>query len=67
MSDFASHFCRNDDGSFTCTSPATLQAPKGRIEVTVGTCFYPGTTFAGFDVAGWLQQTVDGRAQRCAE
>jgi hypothetical protein len=26
----------------------------------------PGTIFMGFDLARWLQQELDGRAQRCA-
>jgi hypothetical protein len=66
MSDtFAAHFCRNDDGSWTCVSPGTLKTVRGRIDVTPGSRFYPGTTFGGLDVAGWLEQHVDGNAERC--
>jgi hypothetical protein len=64
--DFAAHFCRNDDGSWTCTSAATLHGPNGRIQVATGSTFYPGTIFMGFDIAEWLQKQLDGRAQRCA-
>lgn len=64
--EFAKHFCRNDDGSWTCTSHATLQCPKGRIQVTEGSRFYPGTHFMGFDVARWLDDELRARAQRSA-
>jgi hypothetical protein len=63
--DFAKHFCKNDDGSWSCTSRATLNTARGRIHVSEGSRFYPGTTFRGFDLAGWLEQTLDDRAERC--
>ena len=63
--EFAQHFCHNADGSWTCMSPATLNGPNGRVQVTVGSRFYPGTIFMGFDVARWLEQQLGGRAQRC--
>ena len=63
--DFAKHFCFNEDGSWTCTSAATLQTPRGRIQVTEGSRFYPGTSFMGFDLAAWLQEQYAHRAQRC--
>ena len=62
---FVTHFCRNADGSWTCTSPATLDTPKGRIQVTEGSRFYPGTRFMGFDMASWLDDHLGARAQRC--
>ena len=66
MDEFASHFCRNGDGSWTCVAPATLNSPKGRIQVTAGSRFYPGTMFMGFDLAAWLDERLAGRATRCA-
>ena len=63
--DFVMHFCRNGDGSWTYTSPATLTTPKGRIQVTAGSRFYPGRMFMGFEVAKWLEEHLHGRAQRC--
>ena len=60
--EFAKHFCKNPDGSWTCTSHATLACPKGRIQVTEGSRFYPGTHFMGFDVARWLDEELGGRA-----
>jgi hypothetical protein len=64
--DFAAHFCRNSDGSWSCTSPATLNGPNGRIQVTQGSRFYPGTVFMGFDIAQWLDQRLGDRGQRRA-
>ena len=46
-------------------SPATFTGPGGRIQVTAGSRFYPGTIFMGFDLAKWLEQRLAGRAQRC--
>ena len=62
--EFAKHFCRNADGSWTCTSHATLTSPKGRIQVTEGSRFYPGTPFMGFDLARWLDQILGAHAER---
>ena len=64
--EFASHFCRNFDGSWTCTSPADLRGPNGRIQVAAGSRFYPGTIFMGFDIARWLEDRLSHRAKRCA-
>lgn len=58
METFARSFRRNADGSWICIAPATLQHPRGRIQVAAGTCFYPGTVFMGVDIAAWL----DGQA-----
>lgn len=63
--EFARHFCKNADGSWTCREPATLMTPRGRIQVTAGSTFYPGTSFMGFDVAAWLDEHVAPEAKRC--
>lgn len=60
--EFARHFRRNADGSWICTSHATLNSPRGRIQVTEGMRFERGTKFMGFDVAHWLDQQVGERA-----
>jgi hypothetical protein len=62
MDAFASHFSRNDDGSWTCTKAGTFQGPNGRIQVTPGSRFYPGTEFMGFDMAAWLDAHAEDRA-----
>jgi hypothetical protein len=58
---FVRNFRRNADGSWTCVAHATLSTPKGRIQVTEGSCFFPGTTFMGFDLARWLEERFDGQ------
>jgi len=63
--EFANHFCQNADGSWTCMSPATLKGPNGRVQVTAGSRFYPGTIFMGFDLARWLDQHLAGQTRRC--
>jgi hypothetical protein len=35
---------------------ARFETPKGRIQVTPGTTFFPGTEFMGFDVASCLRK-----------
>jgi hypothetical protein len=64
--DFARHFFKDHDGSWLCTSPATLNGPNGRIQVTAGSRFYPGTIFMGFDLASWLDQRFGYRDQKQA-
>jgi hypothetical protein len=59
MNQLIKDFRRNADGSWTCTSPATLNGPNGRIQVTEGSRFYPGTSFMGFDLARWLEKKLD--------
>ena len=54
MDEFATHFCRNSDGSWSCISAGTFNGPNGRIQVTPGSTFYRGTMFMGFDLAAWL-------------
>jgi hypothetical protein len=56
MQDFHRAFNRNPDGSWTCIAPATLTHPGGRIQVTEGSRFYPGTAFMGVDIARWLEE-----------
>ena len=60
------HFCKNPDGSWTCTSHVTLASPNGRIQVTEGSRFYPGRQFMGFDLARWLDEQQGRRANRRA-
>jgi hypothetical protein len=64
--DFASHFRRNDDESWTCISPATFDGPTGRVQVATGSRFYPGTIFMGFDLARWLEERFGKRDQHRA-
>jgi hypothetical protein len=52
---FARHFKRQPNGTWLCTSAAEIITPAGRIQVTAGTCFAPGTRFMGIDVVEWLE------------
>jgi hypothetical protein len=56
MKNFITHFVRDPNGVWTCISPAELDGPSGRIQVTVGSRFAPGTTFMGVDLAKWLEE-----------
>ena len=72
MDEFATHFCRNSDGSWSCTSSGTFNGPNGSIQVTPGSTFYRGTMFMGFDLAAWLDElagngAIGGAAQASDE
>lgn len=54
MNKLSETFSRNADGSWTCRSLASLDGPNGRIQVTPGTTFAPGTTFMGVELVAWL-------------
>jgi hypothetical protein len=60
MQAFYQAFIRNTDGSWTCVEPTTLAHPAGRIQVTEGSRFYPGTSFMGIDVVHWLEEQHAG-------
>jgi hypothetical protein len=52
---FTRHFQRRADGIWLCISAAELVTPRGRLKVTPGTCFAPGTSFMGVDIVAWLE------------
>jgi hypothetical protein len=54
MKEFIKQFTRDPDGAWRCIGPATLETDSGRIQVTAGSRFAPGTVFMGVDVAAWL-------------
>lgn len=60
-------FRHNPDGSWSCIAPATLDHPKGRIQVTPGSTFTRGKTFMGIDVAEWLDQRTAQGPRRQAD
>jgi hypothetical protein len=63
MEKFVQAFRRNADGSWTCTAPATLEGPTGRIQVTPGSTFFPGTRFMNVDLAILLEGASGGLRQ----
>jgi hypothetical protein len=47
-------FWRNEDGSWICIDPITIEHPQGRVQVSPGTTLRPGVPFMGIDLAKWL-------------
>ena len=66
MKTFIKHFTRAPDGMWTCVSAAELETVRGRVQVTPGTRFAPGTLFMGIDLVGMLEEElkVNGHARR---
>jgi hypothetical protein len=54
MRSFFDAFRRTADGCWVCIEPATLQGPRGRIEVAPGSVFSHGTMVMGLDLAQFL-------------
>lgn len=54
MQEFIKNFQREAPGVWRCVSPATLELPQGRVQVTRGTRFTRGTSFMNVDVAEML-------------
>lgn len=53
-------FVRDKDGAWVCVAATELILPSGRIQVTVGTRFTPGTRFMGVDLARLLDEQTPG-------
>ena len=51
MDKFIKHFIRGQSGWWECVSPAEIEGPNGRIQVTPGSRFFPGAPFMGVDLA----------------
>ena len=56
MEHFIKHFRRESGGVWICVSPATLDRPQGRVQVTAGTRFTIGTKFMNVDLARMLDE-----------
>lgn len=56
MRNFIKHFEREADGAWRCIESGELDSPLGRIQVTVGSRFCPGTSFMGVDLVRWLDE-----------
>lgn len=67
MDKFIKHFRRKGVGAWVCISPATLELPQGRVQVTTGARFTLGTMFMNIELASMLeteyqrQQAAAGR------
>jgi hypothetical protein len=51
-------FRRSPDGTWVCVEHTTFEGPNGRIQVTPGTAFAPGTRFMDVDMAKWLDEQL---------
>ena len=56
MKTFITHFARQPDGTWICTSPGEFQGPSGPIHVAAGSRFAPGTACMGVDLAKLLEE-----------
>ena len=52
--DVRNAFWRNEDGSWICIDPVTIEHPQGRVQVAPGTTLQPGICYMGIDLAAWL-------------
>ena len=59
MGEVLKAFRREANGTWVCVAPTTFDGPNGRIQVTPGTAFAPGTTFMGADLAKWLDEQLE--------
>ena len=55
MEKFIKHFRREGVGVWVCISPATLDLPQGRVQVTQGARFTLGTMFMNVELASMLE------------
>ena len=56
MKDFIKHFIRDSGGGWLCISSTVFNGPEGRIQVTLGSVFMPGTNLMGIDLAQLLDE-----------
>ena len=56
MHNFIKNFVREPDGSWRCIAPAEISTVMGRIQVTEGSRFAPGTIFMAVDIADMLER-----------
>jgi hypothetical protein len=58
MNEILKAFRREANGTWVCVQPTTFDGPSGRVQVTPGTTFAPGSTFMGADLAKWLDEQL---------
>jgi hypothetical protein len=56
MRNFVDAFTRDPDGSWICVRAASVELAEGRIAVTPGTRFAPGTRILGVEPAALLER-----------
>lgn len=55
LNDFITQFARQPDGSWLCLGHVEITTPMGRIQVSEGTRFHPGTIFMAVDIVQLLE------------
>jgi hypothetical protein len=58
VDEFLKAFRRDPGGTWICVEPTTFEGPNGRMQVTPGTRFAPGSKFMGADLAKWLDEQL---------
>jgi hypothetical protein len=53
---FIKHFVRQDQGVWLCVEPADVMLPQGRVQVSPGTRFTPGSMFMGVEMVQLLDE-----------
>lgn len=66
MENFVKNFRREPEGAWVCIAPAELTLPAGRIQVTEGSRFVPGTIFMGVDIVKCLDEEAERQGRRAA-
>ena len=56
MEQFFKNFRREGVGVWVCVTPATLDLPQGRVQVTQGTRFTRGMMFMDVELAALLEE-----------
>ena len=64
MDRFIKHFIREAPGVWKCIEPADLLLPQGRVQVTAGTRFTPGSKFMGVELARRLEEHYELNRRR---
>ncbi|HUQ73566.1 MAG TPA: hypothetical protein VM183_02485 [Burkholderiales bacterium] len=59
MLNFIKAFVRDRYGAWRCVSPATIELPGGRIQITPGSVFMKGTRFMNVDLAELLDEEYE--------
>lgn len=59
MENFIKGFRREADGSWVCVAFTELRTVMGRIQVTEGARFTPGTIFMAMDICRLLDETQE--------
>lgn len=59
MENFIKHFVRESNGAWRCVSAAELETDFGRLQVTEGARFTPGTILMNVDIVKWLEEELE--------